>query len=71
MVTTWWFVIDDEESDLCGEEFFVEVEGTMDIAKQIAINKANELFPDIPYEKIKCYGRVSNTEAEMMGLDTY
>ena len=68
MWTTWWFGINDENSDLCGEEFFVEVNVTLDIAKREAIKIAKENFPN---EKISCYGRVSETEAEMMGLDTY
>ena len=68
MVTTWWFTIDGEDSNLCGEEFFVEVEGTMDKAKRLALDKAYRLFPN---ERVVCFGRVSNTEAEMMGLDTY
>ena len=66
--TTWWFGIDDPDSDLCGEEFFVEIESAPDAAKQAAIERAAELFPD---EEVKCYGRVSAFEAEMMGLDTY
>jgi hypothetical protein len=68
MWTTWWFGINDENSDLCGEEFFVEVNVTLDIAKREAIKMAKEIFPN---EKISCYGRVSTLEAEMMGLDTY
>ena len=66
--TTWWFGIDDPDSDLCGEEFFVEVNAFPDIAKRVAIGRAAALFPN---EEIKCYGRVSAFEAEMMGLDTY
>ena len=68
MSSIWWFGIVGEESDLCGEEFFVEVNASLDTAKNTAINMAKEIFPD---EKIKCYGRVSAFEAEMMGLDTY
>lgn len=66
--TTWWFAINDEESDFCGEEFFVEVEEERDKAKAAATKVAQEIFPNT---KITCYGRVSHTEAEMMGLDTY
>ena len=66
--TTWWFVVTDENSDLCGEEFFVEIESTLDEAKRKAIEYAKEIFPDV---ELKCYGRVSSYEAEMMGLDTY
>ena len=68
MWTTWWFEINDENSNLCGEEFFVEVNVTLDIAKREAIKIAKEIFPN---ENPRCLGRVSETEAEMMGLDTY
>ena len=68
MTSTWWFAINDEESDLCGEEFFVEVEATLDVAKAKAIEEAKKIFPN---EKLTCYGRVSRFEAEIMGLDTY
>jgi len=66
--TTWWFGIEDAESDLCGEEFFVEVHVPMDRAKKCAVKIAKDNFPG---ENLKCYGRVGNAEAEMMGLDTY
>ena len=68
MESTWWFAINDENSDLCGEEFFVEVNVTLDKAKVEAIKIAKENFPN---EKLTCYGRVSFEEAEIMGLDTY
>lgn len=68
MESTWWFAINDENSDLCGEEFFVEVNVTLDKAKAEAIKIAKEIFPN---EKLTCYGRVSSKEAEIMGLDTY
>ena len=66
--TTWWFAINDEDSDLYGEEFFVEVNVTLDKAKAEAIKIAKENFPN---EKLTCYGRISETQAETMGLDTY
>lgn len=66
--TTWWFGIEDEDSELCGEEFFVEVKTTLDHAKQEAMGIAKMNFPN---EKLVCYGRVSQEDAEMMGLDTY
>ena len=66
--TTWWFAVTDEDSDLCGEEFFVEIESLLDEAKAKAIAYAKEIFPNV---ELKCYGRVSSYEAEMMGLDTY
>ena len=65
MWTTYWFEIVGEDSNLCGEEFFTALEnGT----KKDHINYANQLFEN---EQIKCLGRVSEEEAEMMGLDTY
>lgn len=66
MTTTWWFEI--TEGDNEGEEFFVEIEGTLDHAKQNAAIRAQEIFPT---ETLHCLGRVSQTEAEIMGLDTY
>lgn len=62
---TYWWEINDENSDLCGEEFFTELQ-TKDRAAHEAYIK--ELFPD---ETPRCLGRVSAAEAEMMGLDTY
>lgn len=63
--TTYWFMIDDEESDLSGEEFLTELKnGT----KEQHINYAHELFPNV---NIMCYGKISPFEAEVMGLDTY
>lgn len=68
MTTTWWFEVVDEDSDLCGEEFFVEVEGTLDTAKAKAIAIAKDV---VPGTKIACHGRISEEDAEMMGYDTY
>ena len=65
MWSTYWFGINDENSNLCGEEFFTELEDA-DKAKHIAY--AQSLFP---HENLICYGKVSRAEAEMMGLDTY
>lgn len=65
--TTWWFKVIDEDSDLCGEEFLVEV-GPSEDPLLMAWDIATENFGDV---KMKCYGRVSAFEAEMMGLDTY
>ena len=62
---TYWFGIEDPDSELCGEEFFVELE---DASKSDAIKYAKSIFPG---ERLKCYGEVSEVEAEMMGLDTY
>ena len=62
--STFWFIIDDEDSDLCGEEFLVEVVGGIGEA----FDYAREIFPGV---HIHCYGYVSDYEAECMGLDTY
>ena len=63
--TTYWFEIEDENKDFYGEQFFTELEnGT----KEQHIKYANECFPNT---EIRCIGRVSSFEAEMMGLDTY
>ena len=69
MIRTYWFGVVDEDSDLCGEEFFVEVDaGYEDDPLAIAWDIAAENFGDV---KMKCYGCVSKFAAEMMGLDTY
>lgn len=65
MWTTYWWIIEDENSDLCGEEFFTELK---DADKKAHAEYVKELFPN---EKPKCLGKVSSVEAEMMGLDTY
>ena len=63
-MSTYWFEIVGEDSDLCGEKFFVELDST----EEYAIGYAEELFPG---EELMYYGKVSAVEAEMMGLDTY
>lgn len=65
MITTYWWEIVDENSDLCGEEFFTELE---DATREDHTIYANELFP---FEHLHCLGEVSQAEAEIMGLDTY
>lgn len=65
MWTTYWWGIVDEESELAGEEFFTELK---DGTKEDHIKYVKLLFPN---ENPKCYGRVTEEEAEMMGLDTY
>ena len=57
------FEIVGEDSYCCGEEFFVECDTEAD-AWQIA--EAN-----FPNEELRCWGKYSIEEAEMMGLDTY
>lgn len=66
--TIWWFCIVGENSELCGEEFLVEIDYPTEDPKAAAKKQAAEIFP---YEKIRCYGRVTPLEAEMMGLDIY
>ncbi len=63
--STWWWEIIGEESDLCGEEFFTELE---DATKADHIAYVHALFPN---EEVRCIGKVTAYEAEMMGLDTY
>ena len=63
--STWWWEIIGEESDLCGEEFFTELE---DATKADHTAYVHELFPN---EEVRCVGKVTAYEAEIMGLDTY
>ena len=65
MWTTYWWIIEDEESEMCGEEFFTELK---DATRAQHRSYVKELFPN---ENPRCLGRVSEEEAEMMGLDTY
>lgn len=57
------FEIIDENSDYCGEQFFVECESLREAWETADVN-----FPDVA---LRCYGSYSIAEAEMMGLDTY
>ena len=65
MWTTYWWGIEDEDSYLYGEEFFTELKNA---TKEEHEKYAKEVFPN---EKLVCYGKVSEEEAEMMGLDTF
>ena len=65
MWTTYWWGINDEDSELCGEEFFTELE---DADKSAHRAYAKQIFPN---ERLTCYGKITEEEAEMMGLDTY
>lgn len=61
------FEVVGEDSDLCGEEFFVEVimeEDHRAAAWEIAI----ENFPN---EELRCLGAYPPAIAEAMGYDTY
>ena len=67
MEMTYWFEVTDEDSDLCGEEFFVETKaGFGSLAKAWEIVREN--FGDI---EIECLGPIGAFQAAMMGLDTY
>ena len=58
---TYWFCIEDVDSDLCGEEFFVEAED------RIAANKTACVYFEEPHN---C-GEVTWEEADALGYDTY
>lgn len=63
--STYWWRIEDENSDLCGEQFFTELKNANAIEHK---KYAQSIFPN---EKLTCYGLVSEELAESMGLDTY
>lgn len=65
MWTTYWWMIDNEDSELFGEEFFTELK---DATYEQHVDYACKLFPN---ENPRCLGKISAEEAEMMGLDTY
>lgn len=52
MWTTYWWEIIDEDSPLCGEDFFTELE---DSNEAVHREYAEQLFPD---EQLRCLGRV-------------
>ena len=57
------FEIIDEDSECCGEQFFVECKSLRE-----AWEIADENFHDVA---LRCFGSYSVAEAEMYGLDTY
>ena len=59
----WYFEVVTKNSMYEGEEFLVEAKD-----KRQAQHLAEYYFPN---EKIRCYGTVSEIEAERMGLDEY
>ena len=65
MTTIYLFKVIGENSEIYGEEFLTELENA---SKQEHIDYAHRLFPN---EKIRCYGKLTEFEAEMMGIDTY
>lgn len=68
MNVTYWFEVIGEDSELCGEAFFVEVNSEEDSPLDTAWDIAVENFPD---EELTCLGRVSEKFAELLGYDTY
>lgn len=65
MWTTYWWEVIDENSEICGEEFFTELKDADAIEHK---KYAEEIFPNV---KLYCWGEVSELEAEAMGLETY
>lgn len=63
--TIWMWIIEDETSDLCGEEFFTELN-----THRYKEHKkyAQSLFPGLV---LKSCGTVDEEEAEALGYDTY
>lgn len=72
MVTTYWWIIDDESDPLCGEEFFTELQLDPTLSKT-EMRYAHNIYVHklFPYSDPRCLGRITEEEAEMMGLDTY
>lgn len=63
--STYWWICEDENSEICGEELFTELENA---TYHDHVMYMCELFPN---ENFRCLGQVTQAEAEMMGLDTY
>lgn len=59
----WLFEIIDDESEYCGEEFFV-----YETDREKAWHVARIYFP---FDKMVCRGSFSDYVADMMGYDTY
>lgn len=57
------FEVIGEDSDLCGEQFFVECD-----TKREAYQIAADNFPD---EELRYCGKYSVEQAEILGYDTY
>lgn len=63
------FEVIGEDSPICGENFFVEVDTDYeDDPRAIAWEIAVEYFPD---EKLECLGAFPPSLAEALGYDTY
>ena len=65
MWTTYWWNIYGDDSSLCGEEFFTALETDDELEHR---KYASSIFPG---ELLSCFGKISEAEAEMIGLDTY
>ena len=63
-MNNYLFEITDEESELCGEEFFVQADTKKDAWGIVFDNFGTDL-------RIKYLGKYSDEEAEAMGYDTY
>lgn len=63
MLFDFMFEVVGEDSDICGEQFFVECE-----TKPEAWAIAHDNFPE---EELHYCGRYTVEEAEWIGLDTY
>ena len=62
------FEIVDEDSELCGEQFFVECD-SWEEAWQVVIDNFGK--DAMLYHKIEGIGEYSLEEAEILGYDTY
>lgn len=63
--STYWWIIDDSESELCGEQFFTELKNADYKEHQAYVKK---LFPN---EKPYCFGEISAVRARMMDFHIY
>ena len=57
------FEVVDEDSELCGETFFVEC-SNLHTAWEIAVDNFNGI-------ELECIGKYAPEEAEILGYDTY
>lgn len=63
--TTYLWEIVGEDSELCGEQFCTELRSADMLEHAVCAHKA---FPD---ETLKFLGKITQFEAETLGLDTY
>lgn len=62
------FEVVGEESDLCGEQFFVECDTVAEAWQTVAENFGTAMIVN---DEIKCIGKYTPEEAEWLGYDTY